>query len=144
MIEPDAALALILSAVNDITFLPAMAAIVVMLTSISKRYILNVRSEILALFWQVLGWVLWVVVKEFRFDMNQFDLFITAFATILTGVVGAVASQAIATPWLYNKARTLNAPMLSYERPKQLMPAEVGEKLVETLTKKMAESSNPL
>lgn len=118
MIEPEAALALILSAVNDITFLPAAAAIVVALTSITKRYIPNIRSEVLALLWQVAAWVLWVVVKEVGFDMNQFDLFVTAFATILTGVVGGIASQAIGTPWLYNKARNLNAPMLSYERPK--------------------------
>lgn len=119
MIEPEAALALILSAVNDITFLPVMALLVVALTSISKRYILNVRSEVLALFWQVLGWALWVAAKEFGFDMNQFATFVTAFATILTAITGGIASQAIGTPWLYNKARNLNAPMLSYERPKQ-------------------------
>jgi len=122
MIEPEAALALILSAVNDITFLPVAATLVVTLTSISKRYVPDIGSGVQAMFWQVLAWTLWIVVKEVGFDMEQFDLFVTAFATILTGVVGGIASTAIGTPWLYKKARNFNAPLLSFERPKQPWP----------------------
>ena len=110
------ALELILSSVNSITFLAPAAVLVVALTSLSKRFVPGVSASVQALSWQVAVWVVWTILVEYGFDVEQFGETSTAIATIITMIAGGVTSQAVATPWFYNKAVSHNAPTLSYRR----------------------------
>lgn len=121
------ALESIIKLLTDITFLPFAVAFVVAATAIAKKFIPEslVRPQTLAIAFQALIWVVFVVAKE-RFGVTEevFRNALDALTTILSGVamfvVGTGAAQGA-----YNKLYANDVPLVGQAQPERLRKSKV-------------------
>ncbi len=108
-------LELLIKALADGTFLPIGAGLVVALTAIFKRFLPeNIGSGVLAIAFQVVVWIAWVIVQHLGFG-DQFGTWINSITTIITAVGGLVGSSFLATK-AYNYAVAQNVPLFGTQR----------------------------
>ena len=108
-----AALEMLIKTVTDITFVPAAAALVVVLTAISKKFI-SLGAGYIALFWQVVAWVAWVLALHFGYA-DQFTSIAATLTTVLTAILGLVGSSIGATA-IYDRAVEKDIPGIGSAR----------------------------
>lgn len=110
-----AALELLIKAITDITFVPVAAGLVVALTGLVKRFIpTSVNAGYIALLFQVILWVAWVLALHFGYA-DQFGTVISTFTTVVVAVTGLVGSSALATR-IHESAAANNVPLAGYKR----------------------------
>jgi len=101
---------------NNITFLPMAAALVVALTAFFKKLLpATIPSASIALVLQVIIWIAYVVAKQYQYG-DQFTNIITMLTTVVGAVLGLVGSSALSTT-IYTQSVKLGIPGLSYQRP---------------------------
>jgi hypothetical protein len=112
----------IITLLTDITFLPFAVAFVVAATAIAKKFIPEtlVRPQTLAIAFQALIWVVFVVAKE-RFGVTEeaFRSAIEALTTILSGVAMFVVGTG-ATQGAYDLLHRNNVPLVGQAQPERL------------------------
>lgn len=111
--ELQAALELIIKMASDLTFVPAAAALVVVLTALLKRF-LPVNPAYIALALQGLVWVVWILAKQFGYE-PQFSTWIDGVTTIVSALAGFVVSTSAATK-AYTVLKHQGAPILGDTR----------------------------
>lgn len=88
-----------LTLINDISFLPWSAALVLLLTQVTKRFIPQLRPVVIALFFQVVIWALYAVANHYGFGQNVQD-YVGAITKILEAIL------TVAPPMLASAAVT--------------------------------------
>lgn len=88
--ELETAFERIITLVNDVSFLPWAAALVLLLTQLTKRYI-PVSPAVLALGFQVVIWAVYAVANHYGFGQNVQD-YVAAITRIIEAIL-TVAPQ---------------------------------------------------
>jgi len=115
----------------DGTFLPVAAGLVVALTAIFKRFLPdNISSAVLALVFQVIVWIAYVVAVQLGYG-SQFDTWISTITTIVVAIAGLVGSSFLATR-AYVYASDREVPLFGYSRASRRL-AQKAKMLAETL-----------
>lgn len=112
----------LLKLITDATFLPFAVAFVIAATAIAKKFIPEslVRPQTLAIAFQALIWIVFVVAKE-RFGVTE-DAFrnaLDALTTVLSGVAMFVVGTD-ATQRAYNALNRKDVPLVGQPQPERL------------------------
>lgn len=106
----------IVTLINSITYLPAAVGFVVAATALVKRVPGNtIPAATIAFTFQVLVWVVWVILRRFGVSEELFNSTLDAVTTILTGLAGLIATGVI-SQWVYNKSRASAVPVIGYSK----------------------------
>jgi hypothetical protein len=109
--ELETAFERILTLVGDISFLPWSAALVLLLTQLTKRY-LPFRAAVIALAWQVIIWVVYAVANHYGFGQNVQD-YVGAATKILEAILTVappMVVSALATEVAFRKLTRQDVP----------------------------------
>jgi hypothetical protein len=111
----EAALDLIIKAVANATFILPAAGLVVALTGLAKYFLpATVPAGGIALTFQVILWVVWVLALHFGYT-NMVESLFAALTTIVTAVAGLVGATYVATR-VHEKAAEHDVPLAGYKR----------------------------
>jgi hypothetical protein len=116
----------LLTALNDLTFVPYAVALITLLVSLCKRiaFLENVDAKIIHLFWQVVFWVGYAALTHFG-KGEQLQQWTEAATIILQTLLPLIASLFGAT-WVYNKAVANKVAVIGYQRSAQKYDKAVG------------------
>jgi hypothetical protein len=109
--ELETAFERIITLITDISFLPWSAALVLLLTQLTKRF-LPYRAVVIALAWQVLIWAVYAVANHYGFGQNVQDYVVAAtkiLEAILT-VAPAMLVSAAATEVAFRGLKRQDVP----------------------------------
>jgi len=71
--------------INDVSFIPWAAALVLLLTQVVKRFVPQIAPAAVALALQVIVWVLYAIANHFGYGQNVQDI-----VTVVTNLVNAL------------------------------------------------------
>lgn len=121
----QAFLELFVKLLADGTFILVAAPLVVALTAIFKRFLPdNISSAVLALVFQVIVWIAYVVAVQLGYG-SQFDSWISTITTIVVAIAGLVGSSFLATR-AYNYAADREVPLFGYSRASRRMAQQMS------------------
>lgn len=102
----------IVTLINDISFLPWSAALVLLLTQLTKRFITQIRPVALALVYQVVIWIVYAVANHYGFGQNVQDYVgaITKIVEAILTVAPALVASAAATEVVFRGLRRQDVP----------------------------------
>lgn len=106
----EVALQLLISLITDVSFLPVAVPLVLLLTSIAKKYI-PINPVLIALTFQVAVWVVWAALVHFKVDPAVFDNGIKFVTAILTTLSGFTASTYLGQR-AYRSAENHDVPLI--------------------------------
>lgn len=106
----------LLTALNDLTFVPYAVALITLLVSLCKRvsFLASVDAKVIHLFWQVVFWVVYAALTHFG-KGEQLQQWTEAATIVLQTVLPLIASL-LGTTWVYNKAVANKVAVIGYQR----------------------------
>lgn len=111
----EAALDLIIKAIANATFIVPVAGLVVALTGLAKFFLpTSIPAGAIALTFQVILWVGWVLALHFGYG-SQFETLVQTFTTIVTAIAGLVGATYVASRF-HESAANHSVPLAGYKR----------------------------
>lgn len=116
----------LLTALNDLTFVPYAVALITLLVSLCKRvsFLAAVDAKIIHLFWQVVFWTVYAILNHFG-QGEQLQQWTEAATIVLQTLLPLIASLFGAT-WVYNKAVANKVAVIGYQRTVPKYDKSVG------------------
>lgn len=116
----------LLTALNDLTFVPYAVALITLLVSLCKRIpqLSTVDARVIHLVWQVVFWVGYAVLTHFGHG-EKLQQWTEAATIILQTLLPLIASLFGAT-WVYNKAVANKVAVIGYQRKPDVYKKAVG------------------
>lgn len=101
--------------ISGLVYLPGAVGIVTVLTSFTKRFVSMISANLIALFWMLVFWILYLVTRNLGIDNVLYERTLNGITEVGYVLLFASGTQ-IVSGWWYQKNREAKVPIVGYSK----------------------------